>query len=83
MCIWTQSNYTGAIEIFSSTGSYLGIDLSTARSAYNNRSKRTYLNRYSDGSGSYSCFGPGDSDSALTNWQLSAEAVYLSTYTNC
>lgn len=83
MRVWTSSNFTGAMESFSSTGSYQGTDLSTSRSAYNNRSKRTYLNRESNGSGSYSCFGAGDSDSSLTGWQLSAEAVYLSTFTNC
>lgn len=83
MCVWSGTNFTGAMESFSSTGSYLGIDLSTSRSAFNNRSKRTYLNRQSNGSGYYSCFGPGNSDSSLSGWQLSAEAVYLSTYTNC
>ena len=83
MCVWTGSNYTGGMESFSTTGSYRLIDLSTARSAYNNRSKRTYLHKESNGSSSYTCFGPGGSDSSLTSWQTSAEAVYLSTYTNC
>lgn len=83
MCLWTGTGFTGTMQSFSTTGSYQSISLSVTRSAYNNRTKRTYLDELPNGGGRYSCFGPGDSDSSLSTWQLSAEAVYLSTYTNC
>lgn len=83
MCVWSGTSFTGTMQSFSTTGTYLSINLSTIRSAYNNRTKRTYLDELPNGGGNYSCFGAGDSDSSLSTWQLTAQAVYLSTYTNC
>lgn len=83
MCVWSGASYTGTFKRFSSTGSYQSIGLTTVRSYYNYRSRRTYLHEKADGSGSYSCLNPGAKAATLSGWKLSAKAVYLSTSTSC
>ena len=82
-CVWTATNYDGTRYQFNDVGDYNLISADPIWSAYNNRTKRTYLNKYSGKSSTYSCFGPGDYDGALSNWQIHANSAFLSTYTNC
>lgn len=83
MCVWTGTNYTGTIQRFSSTGSYKAITVGSIQSAYNHRSARSYVHEQSNGSGVFACFNPGNRNSNLSGWLENAEAVYLSTATNC
>jgi hypothetical protein len=82
-CVWTDENYEGSRYQYNNVGHYNLIAVDPIRSAFNNRSKRTYLNELSGSSSTYSCFGPNDYDGALTGWQIHANSAYLSTYTNC
>ncbi len=82
-CVWTQTNYDGTRYQYNNVGAYNLIGADPIGSAYNNRSKRTYLNQNSGSSSTYSCFGPGNYDSALSGWQVHANSAYLSSYTNC
>ena len=83
MCVWSGTNYSGTMQKFSATGSYKAITLSSIQSAYNHRSYRSYVHEQSDGSGVFACFNPGNRNSNLSGWLENAEAVYLSTATNC
>jgi hypothetical protein len=83
MCVWSGTNYTGTMQRFSTTGGYKAITLSSIQSAYNHRSARSYVHEQSDGSGVFACFNPGNRNSNLSGWLENAEAVYLSTATNC
>jgi hypothetical protein len=83
MCLWSGTNYTGTLQKFSATGSYKAITLSVVNSVYNRRSDRTYLHEQSNGSGTYACYNPGNRSSNVGGWLEDAEAVYLSTATNC
>ncbi len=82
-CVWTRENYEGTRYQYNNVGAYNLITVDPIGSAYNHRTKRTYLNQYSGKSSTYSCFGPGDYDGALSNWQVHANSAFLSTYTNC
>jgi hypothetical protein len=82
-CVWTRENYEGTRYQYNNVGSYNLISADPIGSAYNHRTKRTYLNQNSGSSSTYSCFGPGDYDGALSNWQIHANSAFLSTYTNC
>jgi hypothetical protein len=82
-CVWTQENYEGSRYQYNNVGAYNRIYADPIRSAYNNRSKRTYLNELSGSSSNYSCFGAGDYDWSLSGWQVHANSAFLSTYTNC
>lgn len=82
-CVWTLDDYEGNMYEYGDVDDYNAISVDPIRSAYNNRTKRTYLNQDSGSSATYSCFGPGDYDSALSTWQLHANSAFLSTYTNC
>lgn len=82
-CVWTGTTFTGDVQKIDDVETYVAIQDDPIRSAYNNRSKRTYLNDGPGHSSTYSCFGAGDWDASLSTWQLSAQSVYLSTYTNC
>lgn len=83
-CVWTEADYSGQMQSFSATNSYLNITISTVRSYYNRRSYRSWLHEESNGSGSYSCIGPGSAASSVsTAWKRAAEAVYLATVTAC
>lgn len=82
-CVWEATNFDGDMHKYGSVDNYNAISVDPIHSAYNNRSKRTYLNEGSGSSSNYSCFGAGDSDAALSTWQLHANSAFLSTYTNC
>lgn len=82
-CVWTLTNYDGTRYQYNDVDDYNLITADPIRSAYNNRSKRTYLNEQSGSSSTYSCFGPRDYDGSLSGWQLHANSAFLSTYTNC
>lgn len=82
-CVWTLTYYDGTRYQFNDVGDYNPITADPIRSAYNHRTKRTYLNELSGSSSNYSCFGPGDYDGSLSGWQLHANSAFLSTYTNC
>lgn len=82
-CVWTQENYEGSRYQYNNVGAYNRIYADPIRSAYNHRSKRTYLNELSGSSSNYSCFGAGDYDWSLTGWQVHANSAFLSTYINC
>jgi hypothetical protein len=82
-CVWTQENYNGSRYQYNNVDNYNQINVDPIRSAYNHRSKRTYLNQNSGSSTTYSCFGAGDYDGALSGWQIHANSAFLSTYTNC
>lgn len=82
-CVWTDTYYEGTRYQFNDVGAYNRIYADPIRSAFNNRSKRTYLNQYSGSSSTYSCFGAGDYDGSLSGWQIHANSAFLSTYTNC
>lgn len=82
-CIWSGTSYTGSFQQFSAANSYRPVTLSTVNSLYNHRSDRTYLHEVSDGSGSYSCYGPGAHVTNLSGWREHAKAVWLSAVTNC
>jgi len=82
-CVWTEENYEGSRRQYNDVGDYNQITVDPIRSAFNNRSKRTYLNQLSGSSSTYSCFGPYDYDGALSGWQIHANSAFLSTYTNC
>lgn len=83
MCVWSGTNYSGTIQKFSATGGYKPITLSTVNSVYNRRSSRSYIHEQSDGTGVYACYNPGSMSSNVGGWVENAEAVYLSTATNC
>ncbi|WP_456695897.1 peptidase inhibitor family I36 protein [Aeromicrobium sp. P5_D10] len=83
MCVWSGKGYSGTMKKYNSTGAYKSISLNTVDSYYNNRSKRTWLHATSNGSGTYSCLGPGQRNKDLAGWQTSAKAVYLATITDC
>jgi|GEM_PF-6401912 len=82
-CVWTGTNYTGTIQRISATNAYRAVTLSTTRSYYNHRSKRTWLHQALDGSGSHVCINPGVSKASTSGWQATANAVYLATIANC
>jgi len=82
-CVWTQTNYDGTRYQYNNVNNYNLIGADPIGSAYNNRSKRTYLNENSGSSSTYSCFGPGNYDAVLSGWQVHANSAYLSSYTNC
>jgi len=82
-CVWTGQDYEGARHQYNDVDDYNPISVDPIRSAYNNRTKRTYLNELSGSSSTYSCFGPGDYDGALSGWQVHANSAFLSTYTSC
>ena len=82
-CVWQNSNFEGDMRKYNNVDDYNLIGLDPIRSAYNHRTKRTYLNEGSGSSSTYSCFGAGDWDSSLSGWQLHANSAFLSTYTNC
>jgi hypothetical protein len=82
-CVWTSINFGGSRYSFNNVDDYNRINADPIRSAYNNRSKRTYLNQGTGSSSTYSCFGPGDYDSSLSGWQVHANSAFLSTTTNC
>ncbi|MCW2798892.1 MAG: hypothetical protein JWQ70_364 [Aeromicrobium sp.] len=82
-CTWSGPNGGGSRHVYSTVGAYVQISGGSIQSAYNNRSKRSYLNEAPNGGERYSCFGAGDYDNQLSSWQLNSEALWLSTYTNC
>ena len=82
-CVWSGENYEGSRRQYNDVGDYNLITMDPIGSAFNNRSKRTYLNQLSGKSTTYSCFGPYDYDYALSGWQVHANSAFLSTYTNC
>jgi len=82
-CVWTGTDYNGSRYQFRNVDDYNRINADPIRSAYNNRSKRTYLNQGTGSSSTYSCFGPRDSDRSLSGWQVHANSAFLSIYTNC
>jgi peptidase inhibitor family I36 len=82
-CVWTDENYDGTRYQYNNVGHYNLITVDPIGSAFNNRSKRTYLNELSGSSTRYSCFGAYDYDYALSGWQVHANSAFLSTYTNC
>jgi Peptidase inhibitor family I36 len=82
-CVWTLTYYDGTRYQFNDVDDYNRIYADPIRSAYNHRSKRTYLNELSGSSSNYSCFGAGDYDGSLSGWQLHANSAFLSTYTYC
>ena len=82
-CIWSGANYAGSFQQFSATSSYRTINLTTVNSLYNRRADRTYLHEATDGSEQFSCYGPGVKVANLSGWRENAEAVWLSTVTNC
>ena len=43
-CVWTQENYEGTRYQYNNVGAYNRIYADPIRSAYNHRTKRTYLN---------------------------------------
>jgi hypothetical protein len=83
MCVWTGSSYSGTMQKFNATGGYRSVNFATINSVYNRRASRTYLHEESDGSGVYACYSPGGRNANLSGWAENAEAVYLSTVTNC
>lgn len=82
-CVWTGADFEGARHQYNDVDNYNLITVDPIRSAFNNRSKRTYLNELSGSSSTYSCFGAGDYDTALSGWQVHANSAFLSTYTSC
>lgn len=81
LCVWSESNYQGTIQRFSTQSKYTSISI-RVRSFYNNRSKRVYI--YGDPGGSPSaCYGAGTKRATTTSWVPSAEGTYLSTATSC
>jgi len=82
-CVWTGTDFEGSRYSFNDVSDYNRIYVDPIRSAYNNRSKRTYLNQGTGSSSTYSCFGQGDYDRSLSGWQVHANSAYLSTTTNC
>lgn len=82
-CLWSGTNYSGAFQQFSVKSSYRQISLSTVNSLYNRRVDRTYLYEGSDGSGSYTCYPDHAQVANLIGWRENAQAVWLSTVTNC
>jgi hypothetical protein len=82
-CVWTLTNYEGTRYQFNDVDDYNLISADPIWSAYNHRTKRTYLNELSGSSSTYSCFGAGDYDGSLSGWQVHANSAFLSTYTNC
>lgn len=82
-CVWTLTYYEGTRYQFNDVDDYNPITADPIRSAYNHRTKRTYLNELSGKSSNYSCFGAGDYDGSLSGWQVHANSAFLSTYTNC
>lgn len=83
MCLWSGTNYSGTLQKINATGSYKAITLGTVNSVYNRRVDRTYVHEQSDGSGVFACYNPGSRSSNVGGWLEDAEAVYLSTATNC
>lgn len=82
-CVWDATNFDGDMHEYGNVDAYNAITVDPIHSAYNNRTKRTYLNEDSGSSTTYSCFGAGDYDSSLSTWQLHANSAFLSTYVNC
>jgi hypothetical protein len=82
-CVWTRTDFEGSKYVLDNVSDYNRINADPIRSAYNNRSRRTYLNQGTGSSSTFSCFGPGDYDTSLSGWQVHANSAYLSTVTNC
>lgn len=81
LCVWSQPNYLGTIQRFSTQSQYTSINI-RVQSFYNNRSKRVYI--YGDPGGSPSaCYAAGTKRSSTSSWVPSAEGTYLSTATSC
>lgn len=82
-CVWSGTSFTGSIWKTNVTSSYRSIGLSTIRSLYNHRTKRTFFYELSGGGGLSDCYNPGDQYASLTGWRTTANSVYLSTNTLC
>lgn len=82
-CVWTGTDFEGTRYELDNVGAYNRITADPIRSAFNNRSRRTYLNQGSGASSTFSCFGPGNYDSSLSGWQVHANSAFLSTKTSC
>ena len=81
-CVWSQAQYTGAIQRFKTQSQYQSIYLPSVGSFYNNRSKRVYL--YTNGSGTPSaCYGPNTKRATVSGSLTGADGTYLSTATSC
>lgn len=81
-CVWTESNYLGAIQRFSNQSQYTPIVISPVRSFYNNRSKRVYI--YADSSGAVgACHNAYVKKPTTSGWLRNAKGTYLSTATSC
>lgn len=81
-CVWASAGYVGNRKGYQSAG-YNTIPLSTIGSYYNHRSKRVYLHEAADGSERHLCVNPGTKVSPTSGWLIHAEAVYVSSTTNC
>jgi hypothetical protein len=82
-CVWTRTDFEGSRYTLDNVGEYNRISADPIRSAFNNRGRRTFLNKGTGSSSTFSCFGPADYDRSLSSWQTHANSAYLSTVTNC
>ncbi len=80
-CVWTQANFTGTIQRFSSVG-YATINVYRVGSFYNNRNRRVYL--YANAAGNpNACFAAGAKRGNTSSWPTYAAGAYLSSVTSC
>ena len=82
-CVWKEASYAGTIQVITKADDYTKITLTSTKSYYNNRTKRTWYHATTDGSGSHVCLAAGASGNSPSGWQSAAKAAYPSTVTSC
>lgn len=82
-CVWENVNYGGKIQKIYVADTYTKITLSTTKSYYNNRVKRTWYHATTNGTGSYDCIPAGTSDASTSGWQSTAKSAYPSSKASC
>lgn len=83
LCLWSGSNYTGSMQVFTTTSSYRTVFLGYALSLYNHRTKRSNIYQGSGGTGVWACFSAGEKQNPTRGWVTLARSVYLSTGQYC
>ena len=82
-CVWDGTSYTGRIQRIATPGEVVDIRLSSTKSYFNNRSRRTWYQESPSGGSKICVPAAGSSASTPSGWQRSAGAVFLSSDPSC